>query len=79
MGKRMTLIPTSVILNALEGDETALFAIVKHYECYIQTLSTRHYTDDYGNEYLFVDDNIRIHLESKLLLSIVTKFKPSQT
>ena len=31
--------------------------------------------DEYGNEHLYVDEDMRLRLEAKLLYSIVTGFK----
>lgn len=33
------------------------------------------YDKDYGNEYLYVDEDMRLRLETKLIHSIVTSFK----
>lgn len=32
-------------------------------------------SDEYGNEHLYVDEDMRLRLEAKLLYSIVTGFK----
>lgn len=76
MSAKETRIPVSVILAAADGDEKALDAVVRHYKDYIQALSLRTLHDDYGNEYYFVDDDIRLRLETKLIHSIMTDFKP---
>ena len=68
-------IPLSVILAAMEGDEAALAVVLDHYKGYIRYLAMRPLKDEYGNEYLFVDEDMRLRLETKLIHSIVTGFK----
>ena len=63
------------ILAAVNGDEGALAAVVAHYQKYIRALATRPVKDEYGNEYLYVDEDMRLRLETKLIHSIVTGFK----
>lgn len=65
-------IPLPVILAASEGDERALNAVLNHY---IRFLAMRPMKDEYGNEHLYVDEDMRLRLEAKLLYSIVTGFK----
>ena len=68
-------IPLPVILAASEGDERALNAVLNHYKGYIRFLAMRPMKDEYGNEHLYVDEDMRLRLEAKLLYSIVTGFK----
>jgi len=68
-------IPLSVILAAMEGNEAALAVVLDHYKGYIRYLAMRPLKDEYGNEYLFVDEDMRLRLETKLIHSIVTGFK----
>lgn len=42
---------------------------------YIRFLAMRPMKDEYGNEHLCVDEDMRLRLEAKLLYSIVTGFK----
>lgn len=65
-------IPVPVILAAVNGDDAA---VVAHYQKYIRALATRPVKDEYGNEYLYVDEDMRLRLETKLIHSIVTSFK----
>lgn len=65
----------AVILAASEGDERALNAVLNHYKGYIRFLAMRPMKDEYGNEHLYVDEDMRLRLEAKLLYSIVTGFK----
>ena len=60
-------IPVPVILAAVNGDENALAAVVAHYQKYIRALATRPVKDEYGNEYLYVDEDMRLRLETKLI------------
>lgn len=70
-------IPLPVILAASEGDERALNAVLNHYKGYIRFLAMRPMKDEYGNEHLYVDEDMRLRLEAKLLYSIVTRFQGS--
>ena len=75
MAGQVKPIPVPVILAAVNGDENALAAVVAHYQKYIRALATRPVKDEYGNEYLYVDEDMRLRLETKLIHSIVTGFK----
>lgn len=74
MAGQVKPIPVSVIMAAVHGDEDALAAVVAHYQKYIRALATRPLRDEYGNEYLCVDEDMRLRLETKLIYSIVTSF-----
>ncbi len=75
MAGRVKPIPVPVILAAIGGDERALAAVVAHYQDYIRALATRPLKDAYGNEYLCVDEDMRLRLEVRLIHSIMTGFK----
>ena len=64
-----------VILAAANGDDEAIAFVVRHYQGYIRALATRPLKDAYGNEYLCVDEDMRLRLETKLIHSILTGFK----
>ena len=64
MAGRVKPIPVPVILAAIGGDERALAAVVAHYQDYIRALATRPLKDAYGNEYLCVDEDMRLRLHS---------------
>lgn len=66
MAGQVKPIPVPVILAAVSGDENALAAVVAHYQKYIRALATRPVKDEYGNEYLYVDEDILM----SILLSI---------
>ena len=75
MAGRVTPIPVPVILAAISGDEEAITAVVAHYQSYIRTLATRPMKNVYGNEYLCVDEDMRLRLETRLIHGIMTGFK----
>lgn len=75
MAGQVKPISVPVILAAVIGDEEALVAVVAHYQNYIRALATRPLKDEYGNEYLCVDEDMRLRLETKLIHSIMTGFK----
>ena len=68
-------IPMDVISSAINGDEIALTAVILHYRGYIRALSTKPRKDEYGNTYMFVDEGMRLRLETKLIYAIITGFK----
>lgn len=74
-GSVRTPLSVPVILAAADGDESALNAVLGHYRGYIRFLAMRPMKDEYGNEFLCVDEDMRLRLEAKLLYSIVTSFK----
>jgi len=66
------LLPFPVIVAATSGDVDAINTVLKHYEGYIIALSTRPLYDDYGNVHLFLDEELRRTLETKLTAAILT-------
>ena len=68
-------LPLSVIIGATNGDEAALTSVLDYYRDYIRCLAMRTVKDEYGNEYVFVDEDRRLRLETKLLCSIIKNFK----
>lgn len=69
--KKGTLIPFSVIVAASKGDIEAINQVLKHYEGYIISLSTRTLYDEYGNPHICVDENIRRRLQTKLIAAVL--------
>lgn len=65
------LIPFPIIKAASEGYILAIEYILKHYKGYIAKLSTKVLTDEYGNEYYFVDKDIQGQLTTALLKMIL--------
>ena len=75
MKKTSSDIPFSIIEKAINEDIEAIDYILAHYRNYIIRLSTRVARDENNNEYMYVDDDMRSRLESKLIYSIIKKFK----
>ena len=75
MSGQVKPIPMAVILSAMNGDAIALAAVILHYRGYIHVLATRPLKDDYGNEHLRVDEDMRLRLEAKLIYAIITGFR----
>ena len=75
MKKTLSDIPFSIIEKAKNEDIEAIDYILAHYRNYIIRLSTRVARDENNNEYMYVDDDMRSRLESKLIYSIIKKFK----
>jgi len=69
------LLPLHVIMAAVSGDAGAIRAVLRHYKGYILTLSLKPFYDEYGRRYLFVDEELRRELETRLITKILT-FKP---
>ena len=75
MKKTLSDIPFSIIEKAINEDIEAIDYILAHYRNYIIRLSTRVARDENNNDYMYVDDDMRSRLESKLIYSIIKKFK----
>ncbi len=75
MASNVENLPLSVIIAVMDGDGQALGAVLTHYRRYIRRLATRTFTDEYGNEYYYVDEEIEKRLETRLIYCIVTDFK----
>lgn len=65
------LLPFHIIKAATEGDVEAINAVLRHYEGYIASLSTRKLFDTYGKLYYYVDETLRRRLETKLITKIL--------
>lgn len=65
------LVSFGIIKRASEGDIQAINEILKHYEGYIASLSTRKMYDEYGGTYYCVDETLRRRLETKLIKTIL--------
>ena len=75
MAANVKNLPLSVIFVAKSGDGQALGDVLNHYQRYIRSLATRTLTDEYGNKVYYVDEEIRLRLEARLIYCIVTDFK----
>lgn len=70
--RNSSLLPYPVIVLAASGDVDAINTVLRHYEGYIATLSTKRLFDESGNPYLCVDEALRRRLETKLITKILT-------
>lgn len=70
-----SLIPISIIYEAMNGNDFAIAAIVSHYRGYIRFLSRRPRRDALGFEHLYVDEDMQRRLESKLIYAVITNYK----
>lgn len=75
MSKQFKDIPISIIRGAINAEPEAITYVLAYFKDYIRSLSTRTLTDNYGNEYLYVDEDMQTRLEEKLICSIINKFK----
>lgn len=71
MKKAKKLIPFHIIKAANEGDIVAIQYILKHYNSYIAKLSTKVFTDKFGNGYYFVDKTMQEQITTALLEKIL--------
>ena len=71
-------ITAELVLAAKSGNSEALAAVARSFEPYIAKASTRPFYDEYGKRYDLVDEEIRKHIESRLLLQIVYGFNPDR-
>lgn len=65
------LLSYPIIVAASSGEVDAINTVLKHYEGYIVTLSTRTLYDDYGNPRLLLDEEMRRELETRLITRIM--------
>lgn len=66
-----SLLPFPVIRMAAGGNVDAINAVLRHYEGYIATLSTKRLYDESGNPHLYVDEELKRRLETKLITKIL--------
>ncbi len=64
--KNNKLIPYTVILAAKQGDPDAMRQILQHYDRYISFCSQRILSDEYGNQFLLVDDEIKSRIQASV-------------
>jgi hypothetical protein len=69
--RKIGLLPLSIIELAANGDVDAILSVLKHYEGYIKSLSTRKLYDEYGNTHLYIDEGLKRRVETKLLTAII--------
>ena len=75
MAKHLTDLPRNVIDGAKSGEPEHLAFVLGYFSCYITKLATRTLKDEFGNEYIYVDEAMRRRLETKLIYSIVSDFE----
>lgn len=75
MAKQFTEIPRSVIDGVLNKNSEDIGFVLGYFSGYIKSLATRTLKDEYGNEYIYVDEDMRQRLETKLIGSIISDFK----
>ena len=71
-------ITAELVLAAKSGDSAALADVARFFDTYITKVSTQPFYDEYGKRYDLVDEEIRKHIESRLLLQIVYGFNPDR-
>lgn len=79
MAKQLMDIPRNVIDGAIEGKAEDLGFVLGYFNGYITKLATRTLKDEFGNEYIYVDEVMRRRLETKLIYSIVSGFEIKPT
>lgn len=72
---RNVLLTLPIITSAMEGDNDALIIIRNHYTGFIRALSTCQMKDSAGNYHYYVDEEMQLRLENKLLWSVMTGFR----
>lgn len=66
----------STIIAAHNGDSEAIQSILRHYSSYIMHFAKRKVTDNYGNSYEIVDEELAERIKTKLMIEIVMHFDP---
>ena len=70
----MKLVPFAVIQEAKKFDTEAVEFVFRHFAGFIASKCQRHYTDEYGKERSYVDDDLR-YLAEAAMLSAIFKFR----
>lgn len=55
------------ISSAVDGDENAISRLLHHYDGYISKASLRPFYDEYGNEYIVVDMELKGRIREALM------------
>lgn len=66
------LLPYPVIVSAVSGNVDAINIVLKHFEGFIATLSIRTMYDEAGSPHLYIDEELRRRLETKLIAKLPT-------
>ncbi|EOZ5987571.1 helix-turn-helix domain-containing protein [Enterococcus faecium] len=64
-------VPFEVILQAVNGDVTAINQIKEHFRPYITRHSLRLMIDEIGQKHMMVDELLRARLETRLITKIL--------
>lgn len=64
--------PYGIIKAAVNGDSDAICAVLRHYGPYIRALSMRQACDGNGISRFYVNEDIRLRLEAKLITRILS-------
>ena len=75
--KTNKLLPFALIEVAASGNVIAINEVLKHYERYINALATRELYDENGIPHLYVDEELKRMIETKLITKIL-EFKPDK-
>ena len=59
-----------LICAAVKGEEEALNQILRYYDDYINTLATVEAEDEYGKPYHYIDDDLKVRIQMKLVQAI---------
>lgn len=70
--RKNTLLPYSAISAATKGDAEAVNMVLRHYAGYIAKLSMLQYATENANARMYVDEELRRRLETKLIAAILT-------
>lgn len=65
------LLPYQTILNASHGDVIALEKALSHFDSYINKLATHAFYDERGCVYYYVDGELKLQLQMKLVVAIM--------
>lgn len=69
MKSKKEVLPFAVIVLAVQGDVNAMNQILKHFEPYIIKLSQKTLFDEFGNPHIYVEQEIKRMLETKLIIA----------
>ena len=69
--RAISFLGNKTIEAAASGDVDAINVVLKHYERYIVTLSTRRLYDEFGIPHLCLDEAMRRRLETKLITKLL--------
>lgn len=61
-----------VIVPATDGDPKSINQVLNHYEGYIAKLSLRPMIDEFGNQRMIVDEELRGRLKTRLITKILS-------